>query len=217
MSLTQSQMMAAIAALADSSANNTQSIQETTVSTKIKLENMAIIAVIPDDEGNLVRASKVTPGFEDIQSNYITIELGATVGLRIKTYKRAIFESQAPDLFALLEEKIDGMEANGGVWEPIAWTSELSIQEIVFKRDFTIPDNKGGWSKDKKGNIVRHNVKEILFMPAIDNIQTIVRREIRNLEYSGAFGAVVAPQGDANAQAPAAQAPAAQAPAAKAA
>lgn len=165
-------------------------IGEVVVEEKFPLGAAIIIGVVRDKQTGLAeRTPTIAQGFESLQSNYITIEIGRASGFNVKTYKVAVFENRAPGLFKLLQENIKKMEAEGGEWTNIVWeAAPLVVMDMIFDRNFFISDGKGGWSKDKKGNPVLHNVREFLYMPDIDTLQTLARREIRNLEYSGAFG-----------------------------
>lgn len=186
-------MAVAMKAMASSQANQSSRIGEAIATVKFALIGAVIVGVVLDPQsGEAERMPSTSTTHGDIQSPFITIEVGRGNGFNTKLYRKAIFENQAPELYAALKVNIEKMKADKGVWTNIPWEgAEIQVVDMVTDRDFFIPDGKGGWSKDKKGNIVKHNTRELLYIPDIDNLQTMVRRELRNLEYSNAFGGTV--------------------------
>lgn len=148
------------------------------------------VGIVLGDNGEIERTPKSNEKFGNLQSTYITVLIDKAEGMLPKLIKKAIMKNAAPALYERILNAANEMATAGGVFPEFDYQGEdIQVGDIVFDRAFRIPNTntKSGWTEDAHDQIVHMNSRPFVYFKDFENLQTMMRREARNMEYNGHF------------------------------
>lgn len=161
--------------------------------------------IIDEESGEFERIPNTKEGFENLQtgSRYIVIEIEKYYNgesISGKPIRIAIFSNRSVNIYKKILKGCELMDENNGEFTPISLEGH---NIILYKLDYgqnpyyiRNKNTKSGWAEDSSGKPVPIFANNLLLFEDDEQLQTVVRREIRRHENEGAFAGHITEEPD---------------------